>query len=232
MAMAEHFPTDPRLQPIAIGTAEIAFAGQGPEWDDFVRGRRGLVGISLELAPDDIANEFLASMKYRVVSLASRTLAETRRRYQIIGYDARRASALVTLDFSVIPADITLILGTSATLLYKSLKDYKTIRENVILVYDDLSVGLNAIAERLASLYKSFERMEFVRKMQELIKAIGMAAIYEEYRDDPTLHDPIAFEKKMKEEQQALDERLRQAQAEGRLGGGDKIVVKKSQPKD
>lgn len=139
----------------------------------------------------------------------------------------RRGSLIITLDFSVIPANITLILGTSATILYKGLKDYKTIREVTIQVYKDLSFGVTAIADKIASLYKSFEKMEFVQHMTELIKAIGMAAVYEEYRDDPTLFDDIAaVEKKMKAAQEELDERIRKAQAEGRLGGGEKFVVK------
>ena len=54
-----------------------------------------------------------------------------------------------------------------------------------------------------------------------------MAAVYEEYRDDPTLFDDIAaVEKKMKAAQEELDEHIRKAQAEGRLGGGEKFVVK------
>jgi len=227
MAMLENYPTDPRQQPIRIGTAEIVFATRGPEWSEFARDRKHLAGIEFEAAPEKDANEFLNSMKNRVALVARQTLANTRPHYLISDCSVRRGSLIITLDFSVIPANITLILGRSATILYKGLKDYKTIREGTIQVYKDLSFGVTAIADKIASLYKSFEKMEFVQHMTELIKAIGMAAVYEEYRDDPTLFDDIAaVEKKMKAAQEELDERIRKAQAEGRLGGGEKFVVK------
>ena len=154
LAMLENYPTDPRQQPIRIGTAEIVFATRGPEWSEFARDRKHLAAIEFKAAPEKDANEFLNSMKNRVALVARQTLANTRPHYLISDCSVRRGSLIITLDFSVIPANITLILGTSATILYKGLKDYKTIREGTIQVYKDLSFGVTAIADKIASLYK------------------------------------------------------------------------------
>jgi hypothetical protein len=225
MAMAHDFPTDPRLQQIPIGTATVTFASGGPEWEDFVRDRSNLAMVEFARAPDDVAQEFVEALSNRVALVARRTLAEVRPVYHVVDYEGRRGSILITLDIGLTPADITIILGVPAAALYKTVKDYKALRESAIAIYSDLSSGLAVVGNRLSSLFGSFEKMEFEKKLGNLLRAIGMAA--EKEQEDSIKLDKEAYEKEMEEEQRELEERIKKAEAEGRLEGGEKTLIKK-----
>jgi hypothetical protein len=225
MAFAHDFPAEPRLQQISIGTAIVAFSSGGPDWEDFVRDREGLAKVDFVAAPDEVAEEFVQALSNRVAMVARRTLAEVRPVYQVVDYEGRRGSILITLEIGLTPADVTIILGVPAAALYKTVKDYKTLRESAIAIYSDLSSGLTAIGNRLSALFHSFERMDFERKLGNLLRAIGIAAQKE--TEDPTKFDKEAHEKEMEEEGRELEERIKKAEAEGRLGGGEITLIKK-----
>jgi hypothetical protein len=223
--MADDFPTEPGLQQIPIGTATVAFADGGPEWEDFIRDRRDRAMVDFARAPEDVVEEFVAALSNRVALIARRTLAEIRPVYQVVDYEGKRGSILITLEIGLTPADITVILGVPAAALYKTIKDYKALRESAVAIYSDLSSGLTAIGDKLSSLFRSFQRMEFEKKLGNLLRAIGMAAQKEP--EEATKVDKEAYERQMEKEERELERRIKRAEAEGRLGGGKRTLIKK-----
>lgn len=218
MAVMHSYPPERQPQPITIGTADLEFGTPGPEWLEFAQGRGRFNVGSFETGSEYEINGFLDFMESRIVSVGRRELEKIESRFEIVGHDAKRGSFHIILELGVVPA----AMMTSVPILYKAVKDYKTLRESVILISKDLSAAVKAITDRVRSLYTSFRKAEVTPNTEGIVRLVQAASTNDEL-EDPTLYDDEAFAKKMETERKALEERVRKAIEEGRLGGGEKI---------
>ncbi|HEX3441190.1 MAG TPA: hypothetical protein VHT93_12660 [Pseudolabrys sp.] len=225
MAMAYDYPTDPRLQPVTIATATLEFKVDDGAWIGFLRSRASDF-VEFDSAPKIVADAFALNVAHRIAHMSRQVLSEERSHYCLTRYDGKRGSLQVLLDFSVIPADITAIIGASAVVLYKSLKDYKTIRENVTLVYNDLAKVISLIAKTIHSKEPTLAGLVVEKHTDNLLRALSIAAVFEEAEREATVFNDKAFNERMAAERRSLEERLIRAKQEGRLGGDDTITLK------
>jgi hypothetical protein len=59
-----------------------------------------------------------------------------------------------------------------------------------------------------------------------LLRALSIAAVFEEAEREATVFNDKAFNERMAAERRSLEERLIRAKQEGRLGGDDTITLK------
>lgn len=222
---ADNTPSDPRLQPIVIGNVKVSFTTDGIDWEKFVSSQSRLsASLSFDEASSVVQDTYMEMVKNRCVRAFSTNLPQLSQYYFIEDTRVEKGSVVVTIDLSVLPAELIAILSTSGAILYKTLTDYETMKKNAGLIVKDVTNVLSQIRYFIYTNMPSFLSMNFEQDVANIVIALGVAAIFDEDRDELTKLDENHLQNLAKEDQ-ALRERIRLAEEQGRLAKPDRILI-------